>query len=146
MRYTDNDRAQHILMLEVAGYPQKKGALWQYSKQSGIPHATLSRWFRSKSNPPPIEIVHNKKRDMKEALRALILDLVDHAHDAANDAGLDPITRGIGIAVDKLLLLEDKPTAIVKLQRAIESGKIKPEQVRERWPKLADQFFMNVEI
>lgn len=83
---------------------------------------------------------------MKEALRALILDLVDHAHDAANDAGLDPITRGIGIAVDKLLLLEDKPTAIVKLQRAIESGKIKPEQVRERWPKLADQFFMNVEI
>lgn len=145
MRYSDDERAQHVLMLEVAGYPKKKGALWQYSKQSGIPHATLSRWFRWKQNPPPIELVQSKKKDMKEALRGLIFDLVDHAHDAANDAGLDPITRGIGIAVDKLLLLDDKPNAIIKLQQAVEKGLVTPEQIKERYPSVAAEFFANVD-
>jgi hypothetical protein len=145
MRYSDQERAEHVLMLEAAGYPKKKGALWQYSKQSGIPHPTLSRWFRKVSNPPPDEIVQIKKRDMKEALRELIFDLVEHAHDAANDAGLDSLTRGVGIAVDKLLLLDDKPNAIVKLQQAIDNGLVKPEQVRERWPRLAEQFFADVD-
>lgn len=146
MRYTDAERAEHVVLLEAAGYPSRKGALWQYSKLSGVPHATLSRWFRQKSNPPPLEIVQNKKSDMKAALRALIFDFVDQAHDAAKDAPLDSLTRGIGIAVDKLLLLEDKPNAIIKLQQAIESGVVTREQVRERWPRLAEQFFADVSL
>lgn len=144
-RYTDDERAQHVLMLEVAGYPKKKGALYQYAQKSGIPHPTLSRWYRGKSNPPPNKIVQNKKRELKEALEELIFEFVDHASDAAKDAGLDPLTRGIGIATDKLLLLSDRPNAIVKLEQAIKDGRITPEQIKERYPSIADQYFANVD-
>lgn len=43
-------------------------------------------------------------------------------------------------------LHEGKPTVIVKLQQAIENGRITPDQVRERWPNLADKLFSEAGI
>lgn len=144
-RYTDEERAQHVLMLEASGYPKKKGALMQYSKLSGIPHPTLSRWYRGVQNPPPNKSVRIKKRELKDALKDLIFDLVSHAHDAAKDAGLDPVMRGVGIATDKLLLLQDQPTVIIKLKQALENGQITPDELSEKYPSVAAEFFANVD-
>jgi len=130
-RYTDEERAQHVLMLEAAGYPKRKGALAQYAKKCGIPHPTLSRWYRHVQNPPPNKTVRKKKRDLKEALRALILDFTEHAHDAAKDAGLDPLTRGIGIATDKLLLLEGNANWRLEIIGLVKDGSMTAQQVRD---------------
>lgn len=67
-RYTDDFRADAVLWLEAAGYPDTEGALARVSRELGVPHQTLGRWYRSEQNPPPHEIVQEKKRDFLEQL------------------------------------------------------------------------------
>ena len=69
-RYTDEFRANIVLMLEAAGYPNKKGALMEVSNASGVPHPTISRWARNVQNPPPDKLVHEKKVELKDLLEA----------------------------------------------------------------------------
>lgn len=42
-------------------------------------------------------------------------------------------------------LLDNKPTVIIRLQRALDSGLIDLEQIKEKYPSLAEQFFSNVD-
>jgi hypothetical protein len=82
-----------------------------------------------------------KKRDLIQDLTELLNVTVVHATDAAQDANYQDLARGVGILVDKIQLLKGEPTGIVKIVSLLRDGRIKPEQVRERWPNLADQLF-----
>ena len=143
--YTDDFRASAVLMLEAAGYTGdpdtgRLGSLMAVSNKLGVSHVTLRRWFLRLNNPPPSNLVHEKKIDLKRELTELLGLHITEARTAVKDAGLGDIDRGIGILFDKLQLLDNKPTAILKLQEAIESGKISKEQAAERWPALMRQY------
>lgn len=100
-------------MLEAAGYPDKKGALVEVAKHLGVPHPTLSRWYNAQRNPPPDELVQEKRRELKDLL-ADELDAIFRAMPSAREnASYRDLGTVAGILFDKKQLLEGKPTEIV---------------------------------
>jgi transposase-like protein len=109
-RYTDKFRAGAIVMLEANGYPDKKGALATVSNHLGVPQATLHRWFHAKNNPAPSEIVTEQRIDFAAALRKEIAAALQDMPNARQDATYRDLVTGTAIMIDKLQLLEGKPT------------------------------------
>lgn len=139
-RYSDDFRASAVLMLAAAGYPQQEGALKAVSNKLNVPHPTLHRWYHRKQNPPPSDLVHKKKRDLLKDITELLFKHIDAAGETLETAEHNHVMTGLGILFDKRQLLENKPTAILKLQEAIENGKITKEQAAERWPDLMRRY------
>ena len=46
---------------------------------------------------------------------------------------------------DKLLLLQDQPTVIIKLKQALEDGQITPDELSKKYPSVAAEYFANVD-
>jgi hypothetical protein len=141
-KYTDEQQAAFILQLEVAGYPDNEYAPLEVSRQRGAPSSrTLRRWWKIRNRPEVDKVVQHQKRDMITALKDLLYLHIDAASEAVvGHEDLRALDTGIGILIDKLQLLDNKPTAIIKLQEAIETGKITKEQAAERWPALMRQY------
>jgi len=110
-RYDDEFRASAVLMLEAAGYPNRKGALSQVAAHLGVPLSTLREWFTGAHNPPPAKVRNEKKRDFVIDLQNLLGLHIDAAGRVVEDSGdLRAIVTGIGIIVDKIQLLTGNPT------------------------------------
>ena len=110
-RYDDEFRASAVLMLEAAGYPNRKGALSQVAAHLGVPLSTLREWFTGAHNPPPTKVRNEKKRDFVADLQTLLGLHIDAAGRVVEDSGdLRAIVTGIGIIVDKIQLLTGNPT------------------------------------
>jgi hypothetical protein len=110
--YTDKQRAAAVAMLEGMGYPDKKGALSAVSNHTGIPLPTLYRWFHGVQNPPPSELVNETKIDLAAAIRRELANLFPAMDGARLGADYKELATAAGILIDKLQLLEGKPTAI----------------------------------
>lgn len=146
-RYTDEFRAGCVLMMESAGYETDKAqALRIVAKSQKVPPSTLRSWWNRLHNPDglpnagtiPAKNYTLQKTDLLSKVRQMADRLANSiTDDAIDEAGLRDRITAFAIAVDKLQLLEGKPTAIVKLQEALEQGTITPQQIRERWPALA---------
>ena len=112
-QYTDDERANIVLMLEAAGYPNTIGALSRVARKVKCHPRTISRWFNKEQNPPPDQIVNNKKRDFITELKELLGLHIDASTKAVKDYDdLRAIDTGIGILVDKIQLLSGEPTDI----------------------------------
>jgi transposase-like protein len=109
-RYSDEFRSSAVLMLEAAGYPEKQGALMMVANHLSMPHATLSRWARNIQNPPPPDMVHEKRIDLVAELTELLGLTLKAAKGAVDEASYKELATAIGIYVDKLQLLSGGPT------------------------------------
>lgn len=114
-RYTDEFRAQAVLMLEAAGWPEKRGVMVKTARQLGIKHQTLSNWARRRQNPPPQKLLPKKAFDMMQAIRQEIQAILEEFPHARPDADYKELATAMGILVDKLQLLEGKATERVEL-------------------------------
>jgi hypothetical protein len=78
---------------------------------------TISRWFKAENNPPPNELVNEKREELSVRLEDLAHKLVDMAFRIAEDtdteAGIQQVATSVGIVIDKVQLLKGKPTEIV---------------------------------
>lgn len=110
-RWTDEERATATLMLEAAGYPERKGALTQVADNLKIPATTLRRWHLGLSNPPPAETVKKKRIDLRKAIRDEIDAALNEMGMARQDASYRDLVTGVGILFDKLQLLNGDSTA-----------------------------------
>lgn len=97
-------------MLEAQGYPGKPGALMTVANHLSVPHATLSRWARELNNPPPPELVQEKRLDLVAELTELLGLTLAAAKDTVGEATNKELATAIGIYIDKLQLLSGKPT------------------------------------
>jgi transposase-like protein len=111
--YDDKFRASAVIMMEAAGYPDKKGALMQVAGNLGVPHTTLSRWFRNINNPPPNDIAQEKRKELKELLEDELHGILGDMPGARFDASYRDLGVVAGILFDKLQLLKGKPTEII---------------------------------
>ena len=114
-RYSDEQQADCILMLEAAGYPGKKGALARVGNKTKVSVRTLRRWWLNKHNPVTATLVRRKKGTLIEKLddlTHLILDSFDI--DTIKDAHLRERMVSLGIVVDKGQLLKGEPTERVE--------------------------------
>lgn len=110
-RYTDEFRAQSVIMLEMSGYPDKPGALVATAKYLKIPHATLSRWYNGQRNPPPPEMVQVKKEEMIGLLKNEIVAAIREMVNARPFAEYKELATAMGIMVDKMQLLDGEVTS-----------------------------------
>jgi transposase-like protein len=142
-RYTDEFRAQAVVMLEAAGYPDNKGALVRVAQRLGIKHQTLSRWGRQAQNPPPPEMVQRKSFDLVQALRDEIQSILQEMPNARPDADYRELGTVLGIVVDKLQLIEGKATERIEMmsddERATRIAEIL-DAARTRRTDAADEY------
>ena len=110
MAYTSDDQAATLAVLESNG-----GNLARTSRETGIARDTIKRW-RDEKSPPKNASVDKRLPEARATLADRLRDFVDAAltiaPDKLDDANLRDVFTSVGIAIDKLQLLEGKPTSI----------------------------------
>lgn len=140
--YDDDFRASTVLMLEAAGYPDKKGALTAVANNVGVAPRTISRWFNKECNPPPDNIVKEKKGELIEELESLAFKLVEAMGGAIEDAPLRELGTTFGIVVDKWQLLKGNANWRIEVIDLVNNGKVTIDDVkRELGDELASELF-----
>jgi transposase-like protein len=114
MRYTDEFRAQAIVMLEAAGWPQQKGALTRTAKTIGVSYQLLAHWARHQQTASQ-KLLREKTFDLIQALRDEVQAIIHEMPNARPDADFKELGTVLGIIVDKLQLLEGKATERVEV-------------------------------
>lgn len=109
-RYDDKYRASAVVMLEAAGWPETKGALTRTAEHLGIQPRTLQRWALQENNPPPAELVSEKKAELSGLLRKEIAAALGAMDGVRPDASYRDLGTVVGILTDKLQLLTGEPT------------------------------------
>jgi transposase-like protein len=132
--YDDKFRASAVIMLEAQGYPETKGALQAVSNHIGVSISTLHGWFKAKVSPAISELRNETAIDFKQALKNELTAIVGLLPDKRGEATYKELVTSLGILLDKLRLLEDKPTEISEQRH---SGNIKLT-TEERDSRLAE--------
>lgn len=143
-RYDDKFRAGAVVTLEAAGYPEQKGALERVSKHLGVPAPTLHRWANGKNNPPPFDIVNEKKEELHIELEKVAYLLAGAMPDKILDANLQQVATSLGITIDKMQLLRGQPTWRGEVINLLKEGKVTVEEVMDELsdtPELAQELF-----
>lgn len=128
-RYTDEERASLLAMLESEGYPDTKGALSKVATYAKMPPSTLLLWWQGKRNPPPSDLQNIKKVELADLFEQAARKYLEHGmKDAIVDdvAGKDAMTAA-AIAADKAALLRNKPTERIAVEH---SGQISIDERR----------------
>lgn len=113
--YTDEFRASAVLMLEAAGYPGTEGALMRVSSHLCVPHPTLIRWFRGSQNPPPYELVQEKRTDFIQQLQAIKGIAAEKIVERIEDFEPRDLTGLLKISAELHQLLTGGPTQNVNI-------------------------------
>src|SRR4051812_22410560 len=99
-QYTDDERATALVALDM-----NHGNVSRTSRQLGIPRCTLSQWAEGTRHPELLHLKHHKKSEMAEVCREAIWLMLGISMGKAEQASFIDLMRGVGIAVDKLILL-----------------------------------------
>ncbi|MGI4791491.1 MAG: hypothetical protein ACRYFS_21905 [Janthinobacterium lividum] len=122
-KYSEAQRAEILAFFEACGRNQSKT-----SRDCGVPRKTLQDWLSGVAMNEDIAAkTAAKKVDLADRIETLAHLLVDAAPGKIVDANLSTTMISLGIAVDKLRLLRDKPTVItndVSLSDADRSARI----------------------
>ena len=107
-KYTEEKKAETLAYFSATGDNQRKTA-----RDCRIPLSTLQRWISGGSvNDTVTAKAVIKKGELADRLEALAQLLVDAAPDKIAEASLQMVATSLGIAVDKMQLLRNKPTTI----------------------------------
>jgi hypothetical protein len=99
-------------MLQAAGYPDQKGALTRVASHLDIHPRTLSRWANGEQNPPPDQMVSEKKIELTDYIDEEIQKALGAMNDVRHEASYRDLIVGLGVLIDKKQLLSGEPTSI----------------------------------
>ena len=139
-RYTDDFRASASVMLESQGYPEQKGALTSVANHLDVPLSTLRGWFLDIHNPPPTEVRNEKKGDLVALLKTEALSILGDMPNAREFAEYRELGTVLGIVIDKLQLLEGKPTERVVHEDWRSEAIAYTKEGRLKYEAVADEF------
>lgn len=114
-RFTDEQRAEAVVLLRSHGYPERKGALALAAKELDIDAVVLRRWALGIQNPPPDHVVREKTGDTVAKLQQVVDIYLDRAIATADKTSGAQAMTTAAIAMDKLRLLQGLPTQIVSV-------------------------------
>lgn len=143
-RYDDKFRASAVVMLEAAGYPEKKGALEQVAKACKAPESTLRGWYNETHNPPPAKLRAEKRLELIDLVKSELQGIFRAMPNARPEASYRDLGTVAAIFIDKLQLLEGKPTWRIEIVDLLKQGKITPQDVMDELsdaPELAQELF-----
>lgn len=145
IRYTDEQRATLVAMLEMEGYPDKPGALQRVATYAKIQPNVIARWYKQKQNPPPNKLVSRKKKELADLFEDVAHTYLNRAldDDAVSATAGQSAVIAAATATDKMRLLRGLPTEIIQLLpdviSAIESMGQSPSDVFNRIIQRAKQ-------
>lgn len=129
-RWSEDDKARALAALDANG-----GNVKGTSRQLGIPQSTLRGWRNGiGTNATVTKKRDENARELKEEMRDLVYLLLEKLPDKLDKASAKEMMVGLGIAVDKLQLLEGKPTGHIK-----QSGELVVSNAREQFTRLTDK-------
>lgn len=106
--YSEDDRA-----VALAAYAANESNLDRTAKFTGIPRNTIRNWVNGGAiNADTIQLSTVKKGLLADRLETVAHLLVDCIPDKIAEASLQMVATSLGIAVDKMQLLRNKPTTI----------------------------------
>lgn len=157
--YDDEDRAYWISVLEMAGKDVKfdkdghDHSVLQVSKMPGSPSgATLRRWWNNRDKIVDDDVLARARAPIKSLLSTLAHAHAKRSLELVEDSlSLRDVNGGLALILDKLALMEMRPTSIVttvdyeQIKRLLIQGKLSEDELKERWPTLADSFFTKIE-
>ena len=108
--FTDVERADAIALYYLRGGPNRKGALTETANHLNIWPNTLRRWETGESNPPPNNIVTEKKGELSSAIKDMLWTILAEMGLTVSDATFQQLATAFGILFDKVQLLEGGPT------------------------------------
>lgn len=112
-RYSDEDRANALAALAANG-----GNVNLTARQLGIPETTLRQWSKGQRRPEAAQMSEGKKEPLAERFEGIAYALLDHAGESLTDLNARDAIFSAAIAVDKMRLLREQPTAINKNDNA----------------------------
>ena len=130
-RYDDKFRANAVIMLQAAGYPDKKGSLQRVANHLSVPSSTLHGWVNGNSNPPPSDVQIEKKEDVIAAIQNELARLFPELDKARQDATYRELMVAMGIMVDKWLLLAGEPTERKEITGSIDYSSRTDDELRQ---------------
>lgn len=112
-RYTDEFRATAVASAIAAGYPSVKGALSHAAASLGIAHQLLRNWITSQQNPPPQEMLQEKKQDLRDLFMDEIYAAAGLFGSKRGNASYSQLVLAIATMYDKVRLIDNMPTVII---------------------------------
>lgn len=107
-RYTEEERAVALAALDA-----HEGNVLKAAAFCKIPRKTLENWRDGGAvNEAVAELRHIKKGELADRLEALAHLLVDAMPEKLAEATLKDAAVALGVSVDKMQLLRNKPTTI----------------------------------
>ncbi len=114
-QYTDEEKAEALAALDA-----NAGNVARTARQIGIPRTTLQSWANQRgTNEGVTKLRHQKKGELADALEKLARKLIEVASEKIADATLQQVMTSVGIAIDKMQLLRNQPTAIEQQQAGV---------------------------
>jgi transposase-like protein len=105
--YSDVQKANALAALAANG-----GNVNRTARELGIPWSTLKGWCRPDSAPGVAELREEQKRDLPAKLQEVAWKLAGAIEGKIDAASLQHTAVALGIVIDKLQLLQGKPTSI----------------------------------
>lgn len=112
-RYTDEFRASAVAAAIAAGYPSVKGALSRVAGQLEVSHQLLRNWCTSQQNPPPQNLLQQKKQDLRDLFMDEIYNAAGVLPSKRGNASYSQLVLAIATMYDKVRLIDNMPTVIV---------------------------------
>jgi transposase-like protein len=111
--YSDVDRLAALAALDANG-----GIVKRTARQLGIPVKTLEGWAKGRHGAVTPEQRAAARKDLQTALEDFALRLVGMDPRSFEGLSFKDLCVGLGITIDKILLLRGLPTAISRTQTA----------------------------
>lgn len=128
-RYSDDERAAAVAAVAANG-----GNVERTAELLGIPESTLRQWVKGDRHPEAAVMSDGKKGELADRLEAIAWKLADAIPGKIPATGLQQLATTLGIVVDKMQLLRNRPTTINRAERATDDdlGSLTDDELERR--------------
>ena len=113
--WSDEQKAAALAAVDAAGADESL-AVTRVSRNMKIPRSTLRVWVADRDRAAPAHLRQEKKLDLTQAIRDEIEAVLKAMGTTRADADYRALTIALGILVDKMQLLTNKPTEISEVR------------------------------
>lgn len=144
-KYSDKFKADSVVMLTTAGYPDNPYKLEEVARYLKVPSRSLRRWYYKQNGAPPDELVREEKAELADMFESVARKMLLHAGDEDvidQMYGKDAVIAA-ATATDKMRLLRGLPTEIIevvpKLVTALQDAGLDPVETFNKMLQRANE-------
>ena len=138
-KYTPDERANFVAYLLLNGYPNKPGSLRFTQRKTGVDKGQLRRWLDFPDKwCGSFENIEEKMNNLGVIIDKELEEIFEQMKGKREGATYSQLATAAGILLDKMLVLQNKPTSInenrgvVDWMSAIKADRDKYNPVEEK--------------